>query len=156
MRKTLNAISLATLAALFLVAGFALYGPDRLPARIPTHFDAAGHANGWGSPLALLSLPIIAFGVYLLMTVVARFPSAFNYPVTVTDENRPRLEAMTLDLLAWMKAETAGLFAIITWVWLQAIRHSGQGFSPLWVLVFAGAILVTIVWYIRAMARTAQ
>ncbi|MGA2569791.1 MAG: DUF1648 domain-containing protein [Terracidiphilus sp.] len=154
MRKLLEAVSLAILAALFLVVGFALYGPDRLPAQIPTHFDAAGNANGWGSPLALLSLPIIALGVYLAMTVVARFPAMFSYPVPVTDENRPRLEALTLDMIAWLKAETAGLCAAITWVWVCAIRHPGQGFSPLWVLIFVGAILVTVGLYIRAMFRT--
>lgn len=158
MRKILDLISLAILAALFLTVGLALYGAARLPARIPTHFDAAGNANGWGSPLALLFLPFIALGVYLLLTVAARFSALFNYPgwIKITDENRPRLEALTVDLLAWMKAEMVCLFAAITWIWLHAIRRPEKGFSPLWTLTVAGAILVTIACYIRAMVRAAR
>jgi uncharacterized membrane protein len=156
MRMTLNGISLVLLAGLFLMAGFAFYGPDKLPARIPTHFDAAGHANGWGSPHTLFLLPIIALGVYLLLTVVARFPGAFNYPVEVTPENRPRLEALALDLLAWVKAEMAGMFAAVAWMMLYAIHHSGRGFSPLWILVLAGTILITAAMYIGAMVRAAR
>lgn len=156
MCKLLEAVSLATLAALFLFVGFAFFGPDRLPARIPTHFDAAGNANSWGSPFALLTLPAVALGVYLLLTVTARFPSTFNYPVEVTAENRPRLEALTVDLLAWLKTEIVCLSAAITWVWMQAVRHSGQKFSPLWVLVFAGAVLVTVAGYFWAMFRAAR
>ena len=156
MRKILELISLAILAALFVVGGFEVFGPNRLPARIPTHFDTSGNANGWSSPSALLLLPLIALGVYVAMTVVSRFPETFNYPVTVTAENRPRLEALALDLLAWMKAEVAILAVAVMWIWLGAIQHPGQAHSPLWVLVFVGAILATAAWFIGATVRQAR
>ena len=47
MRKTLEAVGLGALAVLFWDTYRALYGPDPLPDRIPTHFDIAGQPNGW-------------------------------------------------------------------------------------------------------------
>ncbi len=105
MRRTLEVVSLAGLAVLFWITWRAFYGPDPLPARIPTHFDIAGNPNGWGSPSSLLLLPAVALAIYLGMTVVSKFPSAFNYPVRVTPENRPRLQALTLQMIAWLKTE---------------------------------------------------
>jgi len=40
----------------------------RLPERIPTHFNAAGEANGWGSPdslWVLLVLQVLVCGLFL-------------------------------------------------------------------------------------------
>jgi len=81
MRKSLEAVALAALAFQAWITYRAFFGPDPLPAKIPTHFDAAGNPNAWGSPATLLFLPAIAVFIYLLFTVVTRFPSAFNYSV---------------------------------------------------------------------------
>ena len=105
MRRSLEAIGLFALAGLLWVTCSALYGPEPLPARVPTHFDLAGHPNGWGSPAALFLLPAIALVLYCGMTLVARYPSVFNYPVRVTPANRPRLEEITISLLTWIKVE---------------------------------------------------
>jgi uncharacterized membrane protein len=157
MRKSLEAISLAALAFIFWITWQALYGAEQLPARIAVHFDMAGNPNGWDSPSSLPELPIVAVAIYLLMTLVARFPSAFKYPVEVTEENRPRLEALNLDLIAWMKMEMVCLFAWIQWVIIEMARR-GRGdpsFLAL-LLVFLVALFGTIIWFTMAMRRAAQ
>jgi len=53
MRKLLEAVSVAGLVALYWFTWSALYGPNRLPDRVPTHFDAAGNPNAWGSPRSI-------------------------------------------------------------------------------------------------------
>lgn len=156
MRQMLNTLALAILCALFCVVFLAIYGPHPLPASIPVHFDNAGHVNGWGSPFTLFFLPGVALAVYAIMALVAQFPESFNYPVRVTDENRSRLEELTYDLMAWMKFEIVCLCSAITWLWLQSIRHPGNAFSPLWILVFVGIVLATVAGYIVAMARAAR
>lgn len=156
MRKNLDAISLGALVVLFWITWRALYGPDRLPDRIPTHFDFAGHANGWGSPATLWLFPIVAVGIYLLMTVVVRFPSAFSYPVPVTAENRPRLEALNLSLIAWMKAEILCLFAWIQWMIVVAAREGHNGLPPVLIPVFIVVIFATVGWHIVTMRRAAK
>jgi uncharacterized membrane protein len=156
MRKNLEAISLGALVLLLWITWRALYGPARLPDRIPTHFDFAGHANGWGSPGMLWLFPVVAVGIYLLITVIVRFPDTFNYPVPVTDENRPRLEALALNMTSWIKAEILCLFAWIQWMIVTAARQGHNSLSPVLIVVFTAVILATAGWHSLAMRRAAK
>ena len=156
MRKILEFVSLAALALLVGMTTAALAGAHRLPDRVPTHFDAAGQANAWGSPRALLALPIVALALYVLMTVVSRHPSVFNFPVRVTSANRSRLEGLALEMIAWLKAEVLCLFAWIQSMTIELAR-SGQGrLSPWFMPVTLGAVFATIVWYVAAMRRAGR
>src|ERR1017187_4836177 len=80
MRKSLEAIGLIALAVLVWITYQALAGAERLPDRIPTHFDMAGNANGWGSPAMLLLLPVIAAGLYLAINRDIPFPYGISLP----------------------------------------------------------------------------
>jgi uncharacterized membrane protein len=156
MRKLLEAISLGALAALFFVTGRAFYGSAPLPDRIPTHFDLAGQPNGWGSPSSLLLLPAVALALYLIITLASLFPSAFNFPVRVTTENRARLQALALQMVSWLKAETICMFVWIQSSILDGIRHGRFSMSA--ALVPASLVLVfgTIAGYVLAMVRAAR
>ncbi len=157
MRKTLEAISLAALVLLVWITWRALCGPGHLSGSVPTHFDLAGRPDGWGSPAMLLLVPAVAALLYLLPTVVRRFPSAFNYPVPVTTENQPRLQALALDMIACLKAELICLFAWLQSLAIQAARHPGEGLHAPFVTIPASVVLVfaTIAWHIKAMRRAA-
>lgn len=155
MRKLLEFIAAITLIVLGWLTWQALYGPNRLPDRIPTHFDAAGHPNGWGSPSTMLLMPAIALGVYMLLTVVARFPGGFNYPIRPTPEILPRLRSVTQDMLVLLKAELAFLFTALQWVFIRSAR-TGEG--HLFTQVLPVVILMTlgtVAWYIFALFRCA-
>ena len=108
------------------MSAYALLGPMRLPDRIPTHFDLAGNANGWGSPQVLWLFPGFGTVLYAGMTIVARFPEAFNYPVRVTPRNRPALQELALGMIAWLKAEVMCLFVGIQFVIIESARR-GRG-----------------------------
>jgi uncharacterized membrane protein len=156
MRQTLDAIALAALAVLFWITFCAFYGPGRLPARIPVHFDLAGRPDGWGTPAMLLLFPAVAFALYLLITLVARFPSAFNFPVRVTAENRPRLEAMAVQMVAFLKTELVCLFAWIQWCILASARNGQNSLSPALLPISLVAVFATIGWHFAAMRRAAR
>ena len=156
MRKTLELAGILVLGVLVWITYAALHGPDRLPDRVPTHFDPAGNANAWGSPGGMIILPVIAGGVYLLMTVVACFPSAFNYPVRVTPLNLPRLQDITLNMIAWIKVEIVCLFAVLQWVFVQSAR-SGEGhLFPRVLPVFLVLIFGTVALHFVALFRAAS
>lgn len=154
MRRVLEIISLIVLVALMVITVYVFYGPARLPDRIPMHFNAAGQPDGWGSPEALLFFPIFATVLYLLMTIVSRFPSAFNYPVRVTAQNRQQLQELALNMIAWLKAELICLFTLIEWIAIHAAREPGGGFSPLLMPVTLVVIFTTCIVHIVAMFRT--
>lgn len=156
MRKSIEGVGLIALAVLFWITYQALAGPERLPDRIPTHFEMAGNANGWGSPAVLLLLPVVAVGLYLTITVVSRFPMAFHYPVRVMPVNLPRVQDLTLDMVTWLKAELACLFVALQW-WMIHAARSGDGRLPaLLVPGFLVLIFATVGWYLVAVIRTAS
>jgi uncharacterized membrane protein len=156
MRKTIEAIGWIALAVLVWMTYQALAGPQRLPDRIPTHFDMAGNANGWGSPAMLLLLPVVAVGVYLTISVVSRFPMTFHYPVQVARANLPRVQDLTLDMVTWLKTELACLFAMLQGWMIEAAR-SGNGRLPvLLVPGFLVVIFATVGLYLVAVIRAAS
>jgi len=156
VRKTLELIGILALVALFWMAWGALYGANPLPDRVATHFDAAGNANGWGSPKGLLLFPLMAAGLYLLMSLVTRFPSAFHYPVRVTPRTVLLLQQVTLDMIAWLKAELACLFALLQWAFIQSARSGDGHLFPKILPFFIATIFGTIGWHWIAMFRAAR
>ena len=102
------------------------------------------------------TLPFIAAVLYLVLTVAAQFPEAFHYPVRPTSANLPRLQQLTLNLLAWMKAEMICLFAVLQWVIIQSAR-SGEG--HLFPKVLPATLVVifgTVGWHLLALIQAAK
>lgn len=156
MRKSLEAAALFALALLFWITYQAFAGPNRLPDRVATHFDAAGNANAWGPPTVLWVLPIAAAGLYLLLTVISRFPVAFNYPVRVTKDNLARLQAVALDMLVLLKTELVCFFLLLQWAIVRSAR-SGEGhIFLLLVPVLVVVVVATAGWGFVAMLRAAK
>jgi uncharacterized membrane protein len=156
MRRTLELIALLALVVLFWTSWSALYGTTPLPARVATHFDATGKPNGWGSPQGTILFPFIAGALYLLLSIVVRFPAAFHYPVRVTPLNIARLQEVTLDMIAWLKMEMVCLFAVIQWAFIQAARSGNGRIFPMILPFFIGTIFTTIGWHFIAMFRAAR
>ncbi len=153
MQKYLDAISLAALAALLLFTGFALYGPDRLPDRIPTHFDQLGRADAWTAPSSVEVLPVIAVIVYLVLSVVTAFSWLAKNAAQKNPDGVPGLEAIFLKLITWVKAELIGVFAYIQISSIQAVRRQELASSWLGWWILLTALLVTIVCYVAQMFR---
>ena len=153
MRKYLEAISLTALALLLWITWAALYGPHALTGPIPTHFDLAGRPNAYGPPQMLLVLPAVALVLYLLITVVSRNPAVFNYPVRVTPKNRPRLQELALNMIAFLKAETVMLFALIQYQTIDSARNLQSSLPQSLMLTGIAVIFSTIALHIIAMRR---
>jgi hypothetical protein len=156
MRKTLEFIGLLALVALFWLTWSALYSQNRLPDRVPTHFNAAGAPNAWGSPDGMILMPAVATALYLLMSVVSRFPESFHYPVRTTPQNIARLQTVTLNMVLWLKVEIVCLFALLQWVWIRAARSGDGHLFPMILPFFIVAVFGTIGWSIVAMIRAAS
>lgn len=156
MRKALDIVSLIAIAVLAWVTADVFAGPDRLPARVPTHFSLSGQPDGWGSPLLLLFLPVTACLLYLLMTLVAHYPGSFNYPVRVTRANLGRLQTLALQMIGWLKAEVVWLLACIQVSAVHAARTGHSGGISAWLMPTAlGVVFGTILGYVVAMRRSA-
>jgi Protein of unknown function (DUF1648) len=156
MRRTLEIVALLLLLMAWAVTFWAVSGPNRLAAPVPDHFNAAGQPDAWASRGTLWLSPIVASVIYTLMTLVARYPAAFNFPLRAAPAARRRLEAIALGMLAWLKCEVICLFAWIQYETIHLAR-GGQGTLP---ALFLPAVLVTIfgtiAWHVVAMRRAAR
>ncbi|HCZ36828.1 MAG TPA: hypothetical protein DHV26_12980, partial [Cytophagales bacterium] len=70
---------------LFLIINF-----ETTPDQIPTHYDHTGTPTTSGSKNSLWLLVAINTSLYVLITVVSRFPHSFNYPIEITSQNAER------------------------------------------------------------------
>jgi len=156
MRKSLEALSLVILAWMGWITWSAVAGPHPLPGRFPTHFDAAGNPNGWGTPAMLLLLPIVGVALYAVITLVSRFPAAFNYPVRIRALARQQVESITLDMIAWIKVELLLLFALLQHTIVRAAHDGDARLNPFAVPAFIVLIFVTIGWHMVAVIRIAR
>jgi hypothetical protein len=155
MRKWLEGIALLILGLHLSISVRALFGSDHLPERIPLQFDATGHPTAWGSPAILVLLPAITLIIYLLFTVVTRFPGAFNYPVRVTSFNRRRMENLALDMMAWLKVEIVVLLTWMQWVTVEVARNPNR-YLPAMTPAVLVAVFATVSVYIVMMYRAGR
>lgn len=157
MRKTLEVVGLGMLAVLYWITYTAMSGPERLPDRIPTHFDLSGQPNAWGPLAVLWLLPMVGTGIYLLITVLAsiRF-RRYNLPVRVTENNLPFIQNRTSEMITWIKVQMLCLFSYIQWAIIQAARSREFRLSPALLPVSLVVILGTMGWYLTSMIRGAR
>jgi uncharacterized membrane protein len=157
MRKTLEVVGLGMLAVLYWMTYAALNGANRLPDRIPTHFDISGQPNAWGPPGFLWFLPAVGAGLYILLTVLGsiRF-RRYNLPVAVTEANLPFIQEQTGLMVAWIKCEMLCMFVYLQWSIVQSARDGTFRLSPLLIPVFLAVIFSTLGWRLTTMIRGAK
>jgi hypothetical protein len=117
--RVLEIVSWLALAGLWTVVLF--YYP-LLPDTIPTRFNAAGHADGYGTKASLFVLPSIATAMAIGMTLLNRYPHLYNYPVSITTDNALRHYTSATRLIRGIKTAIPVAFLLIV---RKTIRVSG-------------------------------
>ena len=143
------AFEVAALAGLVFHLATAARAWAALPEKVPVHFGPSGQPDRWGSKAEFLWLPLLALGLYAVLTWVGGKARHFNYPWPVTEANAGRQYGLAKSLVAAIKAETMWLFAVITW---QSVRVAsgaaaglGEAFLPAALLTAAVTLIVYLV-----------
>ena len=143
--KLMNRLSLLVLVGtVVFLAGYW----KQIPAEVPMHY-AAGEIDRWGSRAELLILPVIAWLLYGLLTVVEQFPSAWNTGVKVTAENREQVYALLGHMLSTLKLLVMVMFAWIT-LWCALARPLPVWFLPVVLAAVFGNMAYWLVRLFRA------
>ena len=118
-----------------VVWGFTLSNYPNLPETIPTHYNGAGQADGFGGKASILTLPLIASILFVGLTILNRFPHVFNYPTIITQENAFRHYTNSTRMIRYLKFSIVIIFGLIT---LKTINNAngkenglGVSFLPL-------------------------
>jgi uncharacterized membrane protein len=103
-------------ALIFLIStwGFTIYNFNKLPDIIATHFDLNGKPNGFGSKNTIWLLPIIITLVFILISVLNRYPHKFNYLTKITEQNAYKQYKLASRSLRIILFNITLLFAFIT------------------------------------------
>ena len=134
--------AIVSLSCLVGVSLYLILAWSTIPAKIPAHYDAAGVVNRWGSKSELIVLPIISWLIYGMITLIERFPQAWNTGIRVTEGNRAVVYRLLKNLIACVKMITLSIFSCLT------VLSSLARNLPMWfLLAFIVLLFGTIAYY---------
>lgn len=148
-----------------LLIGFHLgqllwYAP-RLPTIVPSHFDAAGVADGWmakGPFLAFLAgVTLLFLGVFFVaVTLVRKAPeSLINLPnkdYWMAPERAAATRKTVVRELFKMAAATQALHVVMTQLTVEVALGRRPGLGAIWTVALA-AYLGIVLWWTAALYR---
>ena len=136
-----------------LALAITAHGLAVLPPQLPTHFDASGAPDAWGSRTGFAAIALVAVLSYGMMTAISRAPHAFNYVVEITQRNAPVQYRIARTGLAWVKALTSLMFAWLQWRTMQTALGAADGLGPAFLGVAMLATTVLLVSMVTASWR---
>lgn len=118
---------------------------NKLPDKIPTHFELNGEPNGFGGKKMLIVLLVVMVAITGLMYLSELFPKMWNLPVKITDSNR---EFVYRTVKYFMEVET---IIMITFLAGPIIAIVFSKTYPGWIIfiqlgVFTVAFIATMVF----------
>ena len=134
---------------LLLIWGLTITNYANLPKTIPTHYNAAGQADGFGGKAFILTLPLLATILFIGLTLLNKFPQVFNYPTTITQNNAFKQYTNATRLIRYLKLVIVIIFGLITFKTIQHTNGAADGLGvsllPLTlVLIFIPLIVFVI------------
>lgn len=138
------------IGSLFLILALWCYvysSYDNLPKTIPTHFNGAGIADGFGDRWMIFTLPGIATTLYIALTILNRFPNLYNYSTEITLENALDQYTNAIRLMRYLKLIIVVIFGLIAF---QTIRHANgqtEGLGTWFLPLTMGLIFIPILYF---------
>ncbi len=116
---------------------------------IPTNFNFAGEATGYGSPWVLLLTPGIIFGTNIVMSVVLHFVPTSKWNISF--KIRPERELIVFRDISLMIA----VMELTMSVWALALticwsKNAGNALMPLSIILTVALVAEAAIFYIRA------
>ena len=95
-----------------------------LPETIPTHYNALGQVDNYGSKTLLFLLPAIASIIFVGITKLNKYSHIFNYTVTIKQANAKSQYTAATRLLRILKLICVLVFfLIVLFTWLTTLGN---------------------------------
>lgn len=108
--KIIEAIALIIFISIWVTV---IYFYKSLPQIIPVHFDLSGNVDRMGDKSSIFTLPFIASFIYLLLTIISKYPQSFNYLQEITLDNAKSQYTFATRLLRVIKVIVLSVLFII-------------------------------------------
>ena len=123
----------------------------KLPKEVATHFDAAGNADGYGSPYSFLFLPIIMLITCGICSLILHFlpPDLWSMPVKVKPERAVRVYRDVVWMMVGMEF-CFGVFTLYSTITSYMQKMHGMLAAT---FIFMAVLFGIIIWCIVACVR---
>ena len=133
---------------LLAIWGWTFSHYSTLPETIPTHFNAAGEADGFGSKASIIGLPVIATLLFIGLTVLNRYPHIFNYPTAITEDNALRLYTLATRMLRYLKLVLVLVFGGIEFMTIQTATGEEAGLGAWFLPLTVVLIFIPLIYFV--------
>lgn len=116
-----------------------------LPDTIPIHYNFKGAADGYGDKSTVFILPSIATLLFLLLTVLNKYPHIFNYPTKITENNALRQYTIATKMLRCLKLIISIIFGFISYKIMTYSSSIGVWFIPILFIILAAVLSYFII-----------
>lgn len=130
------------IAVLAFTTIYVIFMYIQLPDKIPVHYNASGIIDRYGSKIELFILLVVAWGMYLGLSVVAKFPQTWNTGVTVTAKNKDKVYRITKNMLKTVKMEIVMIFCYIAYNTTKL-----ENLPSKFMIIFLGIMFSTIILF---------
>lgn len=144
-QKIISRMSILLIIAIFL---FIIVFWNRIPERIPGHYDGSGNITRLDPKWTILFLPILSVIFYFGLSAVENTPSIWTVTTDTNEDNKDYIYRITVDLLVSMKFVIIATFCYITINNTYAKKLSSY-FLPIVLGLVFGVIILYIVRSIR-------
>ena len=136
--------------------GLTITNFSNLPDTIPTHYNGAGQADGFGGKATILTLPLIATILFIGLTILNKFPHVFNYPTNITQDNAFRQYTNATRLIRYLKLIIVFIFGLIAFKTIQNANGKADGLGVWFLPMTMGLIFIPLIYFVIKSFKTKQ
>ena len=130
-----------------------VYFYNDLPCQIPKHFNTLGQVDSYGNRRIIWLLPAIGLFLYVGMTVLNRFPIAFNYPTKVTNDNAEKLYTPGTRTIRLLKIIVVLSFFFLNFKTIEIALNKSTEIGVFCIPIFLAILTILIGTMIYKMTR---
>lgn len=139
---------------IFAIWGLTILSYQNLPDTIPTHYNGAGVADGFGDKWRIWTLPLIATVLFFGLTILNKFPHIFNYPTAITEENALKQYTNATRLIRYLKVIIAVIFGLIAFLTIRHANGQTDGLGVWFLPLTMGLIFMPLIYFLIKSIKT--
>lgn len=144
---------LANIVILILIWAWVFVNYGELSDTIPTHFNALGEADKFGSKSVLIILPAVATFTYVLLFLINRYPHTHNYMVEITEKNAELNYRLSTRMLRYINLLCLIIIGILVYDIINISQNQQPVFIGGWFVFFTLAAPVILIIIMFRMSK---
>ena len=138
---------------LFFLIAYPIYFYSSLPETIPAHMNTEGQVDRYGSKDTIWIMPAVGLFLFIMMSILLRFPHIYNYPVKITQQNAGRVYKSGVRFLRIVRLWVVIVLIIVDISFVRLAKgtnmNSDNWLLPVILLLALGLLVFSIVRFVN-------